>query len=135
MKETTTNGMNETTINGIIYTTNGTNSTFNDLVEKYLMCDKRTLAELLALRDLQDKNSNPYPQYPQYPQYPPYVPQYPLSPIYCQVCTNPFHDCVNCPYHYTSGIPNQATATNVQYVTDTTADVKIDAEINNKGDN
>lgn len=53
---------------------------FNSLVEQYMLLDKKTLAELLALKELAGKIDIPVvPNYPQYPQYPPY-PTYPFIP-------------------------------------------------------
>ena len=64
--------------------THNTQRDFNSLVEKYMLLDKKTLAELLALKEFQEQS-----QYPTYSQYP-WV-------TYCTHCTNPFHDCINCP--------------------------------------
>lgn len=48
--------------------------TFEELVEMYMKCDKKTLAELLALRDLPTQKpviNEPYqPQPYTFPQYP-----------------------------------------------------------------
>ena len=92
---------------------------FKTAVDNYMKCSKRTLAELLALKDLADKALTPrfpiYPTYPIYPQQPIY-PEYPWwtyqtisdlatndSKYYnCsdwKHCSNPHHDCVNCPLH------------------------------------
>ena len=64
--------------------THNTQNDFNSLVEKYMLLDKKTLAELLALKEFQEQS-----QYPTCSQYP-WV-------TYCTHCTNPFHDCINCP--------------------------------------
>lgn len=63
---------------------------FNSLVEKYMLLDKKTLAELLAMKELAGRLDVPvipsypptpqpmYPPYPWYPgigDYPPYWPQ------------------------------------------------------------
>jgi len=53
---------------------------FNSLVEQYMLLDKKTLAELLALKELAGRLDVPVvPNYPQYPQYPPY-PNWPWYP-------------------------------------------------------
>lgn len=53
---------------------------FNTLVEKYMLFDKKTLAELLAMKELAGRLDVPvvpsYPPTPSIPQYPPY-PWYP----------------------------------------------------------
>ena len=69
--------------------THNTQRDFNSLVEKYMLLDKKTLAELLALKEFQEQS-----QYPTYSQYP-WV-------TYCTHCTNPFHDCINCPQRTTN---------------------------------
>ena len=84
--------------------THNTQNDFNSLVEKYMLLDKKTLAELLALKEFQEKS-----QYPTYPYVPPQVPWV----TYCEKCTNPFHDCINCPHH----------TTNVKYTTTNTTSV------------
>ena len=101
------------------YTAPSEQRDFNSLVEKYMLLDKKTLAELLALKEFQKDNT--YPAYPSYPTYP-YVPSQGPWVTYCAHCTNPFHDCVNCPYH-TTGLPTVDT-TNIKYATNTTADVR-----------
>lgn len=61
---------------------------FNTLFEEYMMMDKKTLAQLLAMRDLRDGKAKqeqplditPRPYYPQYPTYP--YPVQPLNPWY-----------------------------------------------------
>jgi hypothetical protein len=35
--------------------------TFKEKVERYMQCDKRTLAELLAMKELVDSNEKPNP--------------------------------------------------------------------------
>lgn len=76
--------------------THNTQRDFNSLVEKYMLLDKKTLAELLALKEFQKDNT--YSAYPYVP------PQDPWGPwvTYCTHCTNPFHDCVNCPQRTTN---------------------------------
>lgn len=69
--------------------THNTQRDFNSLVEKYMLLDKKTLAELLALKEFQKDNT--------YSTYPYVSPQGPWV-TYCTHCTNPFHDCINCPY-------------------------------------
>lgn len=93
------------------YTTPSEQRDFNSLVEKYMLLDKKTLAELLALKEFQEQ-----PQYPIYPYLPPQGPWV----TYCTHCTNPFHDCVNCPYHVT-GFPCEITS-NIKFTTNTTVD-------------
>ena len=98
---------------GVTYTTPSEQRDFNSLVEKYMLLDKKTLAELLALKEFQKDNT--YSAYPYVPPQGPWV-------TYCEKCINPFHDCVNCPYH-TTGLPTVDT-TNIKYATNTTADVR-----------
>ena len=81
------------------YTTPSEQGDFNSLVEKYMLLDKKTLAELLALKEFQKDNT--YPAYPSYPTYP-YVPPQGPWVTYCTHCTNPFHDCINCPQRTTN---------------------------------
>ena len=60
--------------------------------EDYMRLPKARLAELLAERDEQDKNKTIIPYQPVLGgQYNP--------PCYAPdgICTNPFHDCINCP--------------------------------------
>ena len=53
------------------------NSDFEKLFEEYMLLDKKTLAELLALRELRERNGFNTPQ----PYVlPPYVPQWPENP-------------------------------------------------------
>ena len=70
-----------------------TNQEFTQAFEKYMLLDKKTLAELLALKEIEEKNNyndcplspNPYPYFPYEPYpYNPYNPN-PLGPIitYC----------------------------------------------------
>lgn len=96
--------------------THNTQNDFNSLVEKYMLLDKKTLAELLALKEFQEQ-----PQYPTYPTYP-YVPSQGPWVTYCAHCTDPFHDCVNCPHHTTGW--STVNTTNIKYATNTTADVR-----------
>ena len=81
------------------YTTPSEQGDFNSLVEKYMLLDKKTLAELLALKEFQKDNT--YSAYPAYPTYPYIPPQGPWV-TYCTHCTNTFHDCINCPQRTTS---------------------------------
>ena len=108
------------TTTGVTYTTPSEQRDFNSLVEKYMLLDKKTLAELLALKEFQEQ-----PQYPTYPTYPtyPYVPPQGPWVTYCTHCTNPFHDCINCPHNAITGSPMEVT-TNIKYTTNTTADVQ-----------
>lgn len=89
--------MLEQTSTSTTYTTPSEQRDFNSLVEKYMLLDKKTLAELLALKEFQEQS-----QYPTYSQYP-WV-------TYCTHCTNPFHDCINCPQR----------ATNIKFTTTST---------------
>ena len=113
--------LGETTSTGVTYTTPSEQRDFNSLVEKYMLLDKKTLAELLALKEWQEQAQPQFPSYPSYPTYPA-PPQGPWV-TYCQHCTNPFHDCINCPYHTTGGWPVEVT-TNIKYTTNTTADIQ-----------
>lgn len=78
---------------GVTYTNSSEQRDFNSLVEKYMLLDKKTLAELLALKEFQKDNT--YSAYPYVPPQGPWV-------TYCTHCTNPFQDCINCPYCTTS---------------------------------
>ena len=71
--------------------------------EDYMRLPKERLAEILAERDAKAQ--------------PIYIPTPPISPYsfdYCPIsggaCTNPFHDCVNCPRH-AIGITYETTCT------------------------
>lgn len=97
---------------GVTYTNPSEQRDFNSLVEKYMLLDKKTLAELLALKESQ------YLTYPAYPYVPPQVPW--VTYREKEQCANPYHDCINCPYSYT-GCPVEAR-TNLRYTTSTTAD-------------
>lgn len=83
------------------YTTPSEQRDFNSLVEKYMLLDKKTLAELLALKEFQKDNT--YSAYPYVPPQGPWV-------TYCEKCINPFHDCINCPQR----------TTNIKYTTTST---------------
>lgn len=66
--------------------------TFEELVERYMRCDKKTLAELLALKDMcypqTPKINEPYqPQPWQFPSYP-YCP-WQTPTIWCSNSTMP----------------------------------------------
>jgi hypothetical protein len=80
---------------------------FEKRVEKYLKMSHRTLAEMLAMRDEEkekhEEGKYPYAPLPNVP-YQPYQPYIPINTKWCPVstggvCTNPFGDCINCPYH------------------------------------
>ena len=59
--------------------------------EDYMRLPKERLAEMLVERDNQ-------PTYiPAYPQYIPYYNMF--CPLTGGACTNPHHDCYNCPHH------------------------------------
>ena len=119
----------ETTSTGTTYTSKNEQTDFNSLVEKYMQLDKKTLAELLALKEWQEQAQPQFPSHPTYPSYPTY-PTYPSIPTnpwpwvtWCERCTNPFHDCIGCPYHNSTGFPREVQA-NIKYTTNTTADIK-----------
>lgn len=130
----------EQTITGGTYTTNDfptkeINDDFKERVEKYLRLSHQTLAEMLALRDEEErkKNSEECPLQPNQP-YTPYYPYHPYIPIntkWCPVsmgeCTNPFGDCINCPYH--GGV----TYDTKYYTTTCTADLDNLATNNTNG--
>ena len=75
------------------YTNPSEQRDFDSLVEKYMLLDKKTLAELLALKEFQKDNT--YSAYPYVPPQGPWV-------TYCEKCINPFHDCINCPQRTTN---------------------------------
>lgn len=118
----------EETVTDRIYTPNDfptkeINDGFKERVEKYLRLSHQTLAEMLALRDEEENKFNPndrglQPNQPYYP-YVPYIPPYIHTTKWCPVsngeCTNPFGDCINCPYH--GGVTYKTTCTS------TTADL------------
>lgn len=75
---------------------------FTDIVEQLMQCEKKTLAEMLAMKMMESdtcdseplNTKNPFVVEPYYNPY--YLP--------CGLsgngqCTNPFHDCVNCPHN------------------------------------
>ena len=127
----------EQTITGGTYTANDfptkeINDDFKKNVEKYLKLSHQTLAEMLALRDEEEGKSKPYEDCPLQPNQPytPYYPYHPYIPIntkWCPVsmseCTNPFGDCINCPYH--GSVTYETTCTN------TTADLKPNVDSSN----
>ena len=95
---------------------------FRERVEKYLRMSHQTLAEMLALRDeeTEKKSENPISpnDYPWNQPLQPNQPYYPYTPYtkWCPLtsggtCTNPFGDCINCPYH--GGVTYCQTNTNV----------------------
>ncbi len=121
----------EDTITGGTYTDNKftetkeINDDFRKRVEKYLRLSHQTLAEMLALRDeeggktksVEDCPLQPnYPYYPYIPYVPPYIRTNKLCPLSLRECTNPFGDCINCPYH--GGVTYETTCTS------TTTDLK-----------
>ena len=68
---------------------------FYDIYQKYMSMTKEELAALLTSKEMLETNFNfnyeitdPLPQ-----------------PCYLKrcMCTNPFHDCINCPYQTTGG--------------------------------
>lgn len=131
MEDTITNG-NFTTNNLTLDTTKEINDDFRKRVEKYLRLSHQTLAEMLALRDEEEdktKSVEDWPLQPNYPYYPyiPYTPPYIHTMKWCPVsmgeCTNPFGDCINCPYH--GGVTYNTTCTN------TTADLNTNVNSSN----
>ena len=75
---------------------------FYDIYQKYMSMTKEELAALLTSKEMLETNfnyeiTNPLPQ-----------------PCYLKkcVCTNPFHDCINCPYQ-TTGCWDTSLSTNV----------------------
>ena len=87
------------------YTNPSEQRDFDSLVEKYMLLDKKTLAELLALKEFQKDNT--YSAYPYVPPQGPWV-------TYCEKCINPFHDCINCPQR----------TTNIKYTTTSTTTIE-----------
>ena len=63
--------------------------------EDYMRLPKVRLAEMLVERDNQPKFV------PSYPQFIPYYNVF--CPLTGGACTNPHHDCYNCPHHATTG--------------------------------
>ena len=89
-------------------------SEFRESVENYLKLSHQTLAELLALRDEKDeKTMRPTLTAPSteplQPSQPITTPPWTWNPVTTQLklcplttggrCTNPYNDCINCPYH------------------------------------
>ena len=64
--------------------------------EDYMKLSKERLAELLEERDNEQKTT---------PYYPPTTILGPAPPCYSQdgVCSNPYHDCINCPRIHGNG--------------------------------
>ena len=94
------------------YTTPSEQRDFNSLVEKYMLLDKKTLAELLALKEFQKDNT--YPAYPSYPTYP-YVPPQGPWVTYSTHRTHHSHDCIHCPHRATNiKSPTTSTTANEQ---------------------
>ena len=78
---------------------------FKERVERYLKMSHQTLAELLAMRDEDNDRKS---EGPIYPWTQPLQPNQPYNPYpytkWCPLttggqCSNPFGDCINCPYH------------------------------------
>ena len=82
---------------------------FKERVERYLKMSHQTLAELLAMRDEDNDRKSEEPISPNdYPWIHPIQPNQPYNPYpytkWCPLttggqCSNPFGDCINCPYH------------------------------------
>ncbi len=127
----------EDTITGGTYTENKftemkeIKDEFSKRVEKYLRLSHQTLAEMLALRDEEENKLNPndgglqpnQPYYPYVPYTPPYIHAMKWCPVSMSECTNPFGDCLNCPYH--GGVTYNTTCTN------TTADLNTNVNSSN----
>ena len=87
--------------------------------DDYMKLDKERLAEMLVARDKFDmerrqrSDITPPPCVPPQPIQPVIVPQY-NPPCYAPdgICTNPFHDCMNCPRMF-GGTGAWATKTNI----------------------
>ena len=130
MEETVTGGT-YTTNNLTLDTAKEINDEFKKRVEKYLRLSHQTLAEMLALRDEEENKFNPndgglqpnQPYYPYVPYIPPYIHATKLCPLSLRECTNPFGDCINCPYH--GGVTYNTTCTN------TTADLNTNVNSSN----
>jgi len=60
--------------------------TFEEKVERYMQCDKRTLAEMLAMKDFSDLNDKKQQTFPYYDQLEPNIFKptrtYPMPPNY-----------------------------------------------------
>lgn len=80
-------------------------TTFEQKVEMYMQCDKKTLAEMLAMRDTIDEKNKQVTEH----EYAPYSPDKSALPYWynkCKSwsdCINPNYDCINCPLR--SGMP------------------------------
>jgi hypothetical protein len=72
--------------------------------EDYMRLPKERLAELLEERDNEQKYA---------PSLAPIQVTMPELPCYAEggICTNPHHDCVNCPRHGTGGFWTTGTST------------------------
>lgn len=74
-------------------------TTFEQKVAMYMRCDKKTLAEMLAMRDTIDEKDKQVTK----PEYIPYSPDKSSLPYWynkCKTwsdCTNPHYDCIDCP--------------------------------------
>ena len=73
--------------------------TFEQKVEMYMQCDKKKLAEMLAMRDMIDEQKNKEKEN----IVEPYFPNKSSLPYWynkCKTwsdCINPHYDCINCP--------------------------------------
>ena len=79
-------------------------------VNDYMKLSKKRLAEMLVERDKIDSQR----QAPLMPY--PYPITYESKPCYAPdgICTNPFHDCINCPRQFGSGGYTTSTNTNIK---------------------
>lgn len=98
------------------------NDSFQKRVEKYLRLSHQTLAEMLALLDEEKDKSKPndsgnqlaQPNYPNTSELQPYTYTKKWCPVSMRECTNPFGDCIDCPYH-------RVTVYNTKYTTTCTS--------------
>lgn len=90
-----------TTTNCVINTDDNIDTEFQDRVKKYLRLSKQTLAEMLAIRDENDENklvNNPDGTSPYIPPYKDFIDNINWCPYTTSGrCTNPLHNCINCP--------------------------------------
>lgn len=85
--------------------------TFEEKVEMYMQCNKKKLAEMLAMRDMIDEQKNKEKEN----IVEPYFPNKSSLPYWynkCKTwsdCVNPHYDCINCPLR--NGVPNDEKMT------------------------
>ena len=80
--------------------------------EDYMKLDKERLAQLLVERDAEENKRQSLEVEP-FPQVKPNPNQSSFLPCFLPggICTNPFHDCVNCPRQFGSGGGTYSTNT------------------------